>query len=248
MIMENYKFREDLKFRSQEAPKILHHQHKPKEACECTFCGARVEAGETVCDECGMPLAGLKCPVCGAISHNSFCSRCNTPLNRAAQMAVEQARQDPQFQEVCRLVEKANKLKEQMKTAPKVHVIDEGERAMLELMGGGVEFTETGNEDISAEYAQTVRDINELFAKMLPPAGSTPQQQQNYYSARHICVTTVTESTVKITTPVAWICNFCGCRHNHPSECCEPHLGGTWIYETTEKHERIVTKELKTEE
>ncbi len=214
---------------------------------ECTFCGAAVSPADTVCEECGMPLAGLKCPVCGAVSHNSFCTRCNTPLNRMAQMAVEKAKQDPKFQEVCRLVEKAEKLREKMKVSGQARVVDEGERALLELMGVSVEFTQT-EEDVSGEYEQTVQDIDRLFSEMLPPAGSTPQQQQNYYSARHICVTTITENLVKVKTPVAWICNFCGCRHNQPSECAEPYLGGTWVYETSERLERSITKEIKTEE
>ena len=218
-----------------------------KQECECTFCGARISPGETECEECGMPVAGLKCPVCGAVSHNSFCVKCNTPLNRMAQMAVERAKQDPKFQEVCRLVEKAGQLREKMKVSGKVHVADEGERALLELLGGSVEFTQT-NEDISREYEQTVQDIDKLFSEMLPPAGSTPQQQQNYYSARHICVTTITENRVTVKTPIAWICNYCGCRHNQPSECAEPYLGGTWVYETSEVVERNITKEIKTEE
>ncbi len=27
---------------------------------------------------------------------------------------------------------------------------------------------------------------------------------------------------VRSNNPVAWVCNYCGCWHNQPSECCEP--------------------------
>jgi len=61
----------------------------------CTFCGADMDRNDTECPECGMPAGGVKCPECGTLNHRSFCSKCNTPLTRAAQKAVQKALEDP---------------------------------------------------------------------------------------------------------------------------------------------------------
>lgn len=78
-----------------------------------------------------------------------------------------------------------------------------------------------------AEYEKMKAELNSILESMVPPAGSTPQEQRNYYSARKIPVL----KKVRSRNPVAWVCNFCGCWHNKPSECCEPWHGGTWIFE-----------------
>ena len=80
-------------------------------------------------------------------------------------------------------------------------------------------------------------ELNSTLEHMVPPAGSTPQEQRNYYSARKISIL----QKVKSTNPIAWVCNYCGCWHNKPSECCEPWHGGTWIFE---EKTITVTKEL----
>lgn len=92
-------------------------------------------------------------------------------------------------------------------------------------------------EELQAEYAKMRAELNATLEQMVPPAGSTPQEQRNYYSARKISVI----QKVKSNNPVAWVCNYCGCWHNQPSECCEPWHGGTWIYE---EKTITVTKEL----
>lgn len=66
---------------------------------------------------------------------------------------------------------------------------------------------------------------------MLPPAGSTPQEQRNYFSARKLPVEKIIHTKVRN----AWVCNFCGCWHNRPSECCEPWHGGKWVCEYKEE-------------
>lgn len=219
---------------------------RPVQACECTFCGASLAPGQTVCDECGMPVNGIVCPVCGTLNHRSFCSKCNAPLNRAAEAAITKARKDPAFQQVSMLVEKAVKLKEKISGEPAGN--NEGTIEFLKLFSSDVAFTETSEPELQEEYLKTLRDIESLFARMLPPAGSTPQQQFNYYSARNIAVTTVLQEEVKIKSPVGWICNYCGCRHSQPSECVQPFLGGTWVYEDKIITERVVGKEIKVEE
>ena len=92
-------------------------------------------------------------------------------------------------------------------------------------------------EELQEEYRKMKAELNSTLSSMVPPAGSTPQEQRNYYSARKVSVL----QKVRSSTPIAWVCNYCGCWHNQPSECVEPELGGTYIYD-----ERIITvsKEL----
>ena len=81
---------------------------------------------------------------------------------------------------------------------------------------------------IMQELIKVTDDLNSTFARMLPPAGSTPQEKRNYYCARKVAVTTCMKRRIR----VGWVCNYCGCTHDRPSECTKPFLGGTWKYET----------------
>lgn len=188
----------------------------------CTFCGAPMDASDTVCEECGMPAEGTVCPKCGTFNVRSFCRKCNEPLTRAAARAIEKAKEDPKVQQAAKLMDRAAELEEQLENAA------EG----------------TQQAEVQQEYQNVVKDINKLFEEMLPPAGSTPQEQYNYYSARKVAIETVRKVTK--TTRTGWVCNYCGCFHSKPSDCAEPWHGGTWIYETEE--EVIVTKDYQYEE
>ena len=195
---------------------------RPPFTGRCTFCGAPMEAGETICEECGMPVDGVVCPNCGIRNYRTFCSHCNTPLTRAAQRAIEKAKEDPKVIQAAQLMDHAAELEEALST------VEEG----------------PAKEQAQQEYQQVVKDINQLFEEMLPPAGSTPEEQYNYYSARKVAVDTV--RTVKKETKTGWVCNYCGCLHRQPSECVEPWLGGTWIYKTITETE--VVKDYQYEE
>lgn len=188
----------------------------------CTFCGAPMDASDTVCEECGMPAEGTVCPKCGTFNVRSFCRKCNEPLTRAAARAIEKAKEDPKVQQAAKLMDRAAELEEQLEKAA------EG----------------TQQAEAQQEYQHVVKDINKLFEEMLPPAGSTPQEQYNYYSARKVAIETVRKVTKTIRT--GWVCNYCGCFHSKPSDCAEPWHGGNWIIETEE--EVIVTKDYQYEE
>ena len=195
---------------------------RPPFSGRCTFCGANMEPGETVCEECGMPVDGVVCPKCGIRNYRPFCSHCNTPLTKAAIRVVEKAKEDPKVQEAARLMDHAAELEEVLEATT-----DSPAKAQAQK-----------------EYQQVVKDIDQLFAEMLPPAGSTPEEQFNYYSARKVAVETV--RIVKKEKKTGWVCNFCGCYHNQPSECAEPWHGGTWIYKTIIETE--VEREYKYED
>lgn len=76
-------------------------------------------------------------------------------------------------------------------------------------------------------YKEKLEEMRGLMEKLRPEGDMTPQMQRNYYSARKLPV--LRKSVSK--APVCWVCNLCGCQHNQPSECAQPELGGTWIYE-----------------
>ena len=85
--------------------------------------------------------------------------------------------------------------------------------------------------ELRAEYSKIKEELNKALEVMLPPAGSTPQEQRNYFSARKLPV----EKIIRTKSRTAWVCNFCGCWHNCPSECCEPWHGGKWVCEYKEE-------------
>ena len=170
----------------------------------CTFCGTPMEWSDDECHECGAPAEGIRCPSCGTLSHSSFCPKCNTPVTRAAVRMAEAAKADPVFQAAIGQSAKVEELELRLESAAP-------SEAPL----------------IRQELIKVTNDLNDTLAKMLPPAGSTPQEQRNYHCARKVAVTVRTIRRVR----VGWVCNYCGCTHDQPSECSKPYLGGTWKYE-----------------
>ncbi len=90
-------------------------------------------------------------------------------------------------------------------------------------------------------YEQKRAEMEGLLDSILPDADSTPEEQRDFYSARMTVVTRTYKKLVE--EPVAWICNFCGFRHNKPQECAEPWHGGTWVHETHEITYEVSTLE-----
>lgn len=176
----------------------------------CTFCGAPMEWSDDECPECGAPAGGVRCPSCGTLSHRAFCPKCNAPVTRAASRLVEAAKADPLFKEAAEHNAKAEELERRLEEAAPAEV-----------------------PKIKQELIKVTDDLNGMLERMLPPAGSTPQEQRNYYCARKVAVTVRAARRVR----VGWVCNYCGCTHDNPSECCKPFLGGTWKYEEVESEQ-----------
>lgn len=175
---------------------------------DCSFCGNRLFPGERECPECGMPAGGVRCPNCGSLNHRSFCRVCNTPLTRAAVRAVREAQEDPAFQQCKAMAEKLAELEESIFSVPPAQA-----------------------EELKIEQKKILCRMNDMLKSMLPPPGSTPKEQVIFYSARKVAV----KESVITRQRVGWVCNYCGCTHNQPSECTKPQLGGHWIYEQKEQ-------------
>lgn len=226
----------------------------------CTFCGADIPRGEDECPECGMNRSGVICPKCWTRNAGGFCRKCNEPLTLAAKKELERALKDPQFVKAAELAVQAAELlaRIEMEDAPEEEVkkeieLPEDVLRLKELLGkatlrqqaqgsNGMRQAQRPNEmqqaqrqkskaELRAEYSKIKAELDKALNEMLPPAGSTPQEQRNYFSARKLPV----EKIIQTKTREAWVCNFCGCWHNCPSECCEPWHGGKWVCEYKEE-------------
>ena len=214
----------------------------------CTFCGAPMTPGDVDCPECGMPADGVECPACHIRNFRPFCRQCGQPLSKAARRAVEKAKQDPKVLETARLLVKIAQLEAELETAgtPEDGTPEEPTEAELRLQAlmAKVGFTAAekpkvtsrkigrSREEILSEYRQAIEDANKVMEEMLPPAGMTPQEQRNYYTARKVAMMEVMEERwwgIKVTETMGWVCNECNVLHNNPSECCVAEFGGHWV-------------------
>ena len=241
----------------------------------CTFCGAPMSPTDIDCPECGMPAEGVTCPDCGTLNFRSFCRKCNRPLSRAARKAVEKAKADPKVQETVNIFVKMAELEAEMQNATHdgdgadettPHEPTEKELRLRELMGKvGFKPAEKpkaqpqqgksrSREEIQAEYQRMVEEANKVLESMVPPAGSTPQEQRNYSTARKVAVMETYKEKVMMNVVVeqqeklGWVCNKCQIFHNCPEQCGVSEYGGHWVTRTidiTEWREGEVEKQRK---
>lgn len=222
----------------------------------CTFCGADIPRGEDECPECGMSRSGVVCPKCGTRNAGGFCRKCNEPLTLAAKKELERAQKDPQFLKAAELAVQAAELlarievegQEVTGAENKEIELPEDVLRLKELLGRTTlrrfdRLNDRSNQkaqqpqrpkskaELRAEYSKIKAELDKALNEMLPPVGSTPQEQRNYFSARKLPV----DKIIRTKTRSAWVCNFCGCWHNCPSECCEPWHGGKWVCEYKEE-------------
>ncbi len=215
----------------------------------CTFCGAPMNKDDMDCQECGMPADGVMCPDCRVINFRSFCRKCGKPLTRAARVSVERARQDPKVQEAARLLQKIAELRTELESSSEAPTEEEpqgpteGELRLKELMAKvGIMQTEIpkpqkrkigrSRETILTEIRKTVGDANKVLEEMLPPVGTTPQQQRNYYTTRKVAVVEIVEERwfgIPVGDAMLWLCNRCQVYHDNPSQCSFPDSGGQWV-------------------
>lgn len=210
-----------------------------------------MEADERFCPDCGSSRDGIVCPNCGTMSRHSFCSHCNTPLNDVAREAVRQAKADPAFQRAEQLAAELAELEKQIESGgiPKAELDTslnaEARQAASRYSSlfAGVSSLKvpdapaktqsrpqgkvlTGNllQQAIETYRAKAKELQDTISSMLPPPSATPEEQRNFFCARKIMTTEMRA------TRQEWVCNFCGCHHQQPSECAEPELGGTWIF------------------
>lgn len=227
----------------------------------CTFCGASMDRNDTVCEECGMPAGGITCPKCGTLNMRSFCRKCDEPLNKAAIRAIEKAMQDPKVKKAAALTDKAAELEEKIKKlkagktekkAPAAKVISDAERIFMEMFGTKSKQEEAKVEEVQQtesieqlqeELNQVINDLNSVFESLVPPNGSTPQEQFGFFSAQKVAIErTRTITQTRTENILGWECNYCHCFHTAPKDCYRPQLGGTWRYGDITIHETFDEK------
>lgn len=86
--------------------------------------------------------------------------------------------------------------------------------------------------DAIAAYRLKAREMQAALDAIVPDVAMDAEEQRNFFTACHIVV--MTEVTTRSHVKDGWICNWCGCHHSTPSECCRPELGGKWIYREIE--------------
>lgn len=245
------------------------HCMHPVNATRCSFCGEPKEADDLFCPNCGNPSKGIECPQCKTLNFRSFCRVCNTPLNEMARQAIEEAKNDPRMQKVWKLAMELSDLQDSIiLSASEKDEVDDGAIDVLsdddkELLSKYRNlFSHLGNAPISnndkpileEHRAQKVkkpspkqhkcslsvedlrRKIEEMKAAMasfFPDSNATPEVQRNFICARKIQISQKVKS--------CWVCNYCGCRHNQPSECVREELGGEWEYQTKITEAEILT-------
>lgn len=226
------------------------------------------------CPECGMPSDGITCPDCGTLNFRSFCRKCNRPLSRAARKAVEKAKADPKVQEAVSILVKMAELEAEMQntveeddiTDDTPHEPTEKELRLRELMGK-VGFkpaekpkvqpkqnTSRSREEIQTEYQRMVEEANKVLESMLPPVGSTPQEQRNYSTARKVAVMETYKEKVTVSyiarqeEKLGWVCDRCQNFHPSPEACAVSEYGGHWttrIVDVWATREEEVEKQKK---
>jgi len=88
-------------------------------------------------------------------------------------------------------------------------------------------------------YEAKAAELQAAFDAMIPDPSDPPEIQRNFMCA--CLVETFEERVTKETKCTGWVCNWCHCHHNNPSQCCRPELGGKWLY-TEVKHVTHIKK------
>lgn len=194
----------------------------------CSFCGNYIDPEDKFCCECGNPVGGIVCPNCSTLNHGSFCLRCNSPLDDIAKEELKKAQKDPKFIKIQEIAAEIEELESNFEEPIAHKETSNG----VSVQSGKISLNikTVSEKDAERAYKEKVEELNELMRQLIPEPGSTPQMQRNYYSARRLPVVTKTQKKI----PLCWVCNLCGFRHNHPQECAQPDLGGTWYYDIIE--------------
>ena len=232
----------------------------PRGEDECPECG--MSRGGIVCPKCGTRNAGGFCRKCNepltlaakkelerALKDPQFVKAAELAVQAAellARIEMEDAPEEDVKKEI-ELPEDILRLKELLgkTTLRQTGAVAEPVEAPTLRQAQGPDGKQTQRLDgkqqqaqrpkskaeLRAEYSKIKAELDKALNEMLPPAGSTPQEQRNYFSARKLPV----EKIIQTKTREAWVCNFCGCWHNCPSECCEPWHGGKWVCEYKEE-------------
>lgn len=218
----------------------------------CTFCGKPMPPGEAECPHCGNPSDGIECPECSTINFRNFCRKCGVALNSRAQNAIARYRETPEYRKAEGIAQELKRLDNFINGKTSVNSLAEPICPPAQPSAPKVKPSPAQRKEINfnvltldeAErmYEEKRAEMEAVLDSIVPPPDMTPEEQRDFCTARKIVVTYTT--VINKTINKGWICNYCGCRHNNPSECAEPWHGGTWI--TIDVSKTIVETKLET--
>ncbi len=222
----------------------------------CKFCYAQVDPADKFCGECGNPAEGITCPSCGTHSFFDFCPKCNKPLTDEALAEIEKSKNDPQIQEI-------NKLLEELQEFEDLEEVEE--LSEVELLNQQLEDEIAAEEQKLKDKMEEMKRTSELYrnyvgapdkkpaskpAKKSPPPVTRKRRDLQKEKERKIEMLKKLQEKLDVLkdrsfeTPQAarrffmankpkgnfvWNCNFNDSIHPDPYNCGRPDKGGKWV-------------------
>ena len=199
----------------------------------CSYCGAMLTGKEAYCPECGSPRGGLVCPTCHSLNDFAFCKKCGTALTEEARQLVKQLQQNPDYQELMKVVQEYSLLenslpynserdieREQrnMKLRERVLMLlakDEGVETPVIPQKESKRMTK---EELDEKKTAKIKLLSAILDKLAVPAGPSAAKARNYAMA-----------SKPMGVRLGWVCNWKHAMHSSPCGCAKPQMGGKWV-------------------
>ena len=199
----------------------------------CSYCGAMLTGKEAYCPECGSPRGGLVCPTCHSLNDFAFCKKCGTALTEEARQLVKQLQQNPDYQELMKVVQEYSLLenslpynserdieREQrnMKLRERVLMLlakDEGVETPVIPKKESKRMTK---EELDEKKTAKIKLLSAILDKLAVPAGPSAAKARNYAMA-----------SKPMGVRLGWVCNWKHAMHSSPCGCAKPQMGGKWV-------------------
>ncbi len=226
----------------------------------CSFCGGTMTPSDAFCPECGNPRAGIVCGNCNTLNFRSFCRKCNSPLNGAAEEALALARNDPKVQKAVAIARELEELDEilavlaEQEEEPPVLPEITHENQELQTLYKGLLDAFRGREmpiptveapepespaeppkpkpKFSIEIATKEEAMQKYKEKMVEMQQALSDMLPDAGLTPQMQRDFYCARKVEVRRPgrVYWECTAYGCLHDSPGECSKPWKGGVWKY------------------
>lgn len=199
----------------------------------CSYCGAMLTGKEAYCPECGSPRGGLVCPTCHSLNDFAFCKKCGTALTEEARQLVKQLQQNPDYQELMKVVQEYSRLenslpynserdieREQLNMKLRERVLmllakDEGVETPVIPKKESKRMTK---EELDEKKTAKIKLLSAILDKLSVPAGPSAAKARNYAMA-----------SKPMGVRLGWVCNWKHAMHSSPCGCAKPQMGGKWV-------------------
>ena len=232
---------------------------------KCCFCYAEVKPGQKFCRECGNPPTGIICPQCQTLSQFDFCPACDTAVSKRAKPFLEAFQQSPALLELMQLGKSADEASTDSKTkasgtdAPtqlqqlKAYLSKFDQRVEKQPQPGfsfnnkntdaseALEKTSALDHEMpKPDVAALEQELMQKIAMLQKQTFSDNQSARMFYAALKVMLPELVKTKEKRLK--GWLCNYANVVHQAPHQCCEPNLGGEWLYESYTTYDTIYTE------